>query len=118
MVAIDRSEKIVTLAKKRAKGRGVFQVADISAPIAFLKDSEFDLVVCPLVLDYIRDWVPVFREFNRVLCKQVYGAAADRDNPSDRSGVLSQTALQTISHVLAGDQARATSKPRHSGAAL
>ena len=35
--------------------------------LAFASDAEFDVVVCPLVMHYIKDWLPVFREFHRVL---------------------------------------------------
>lgn len=41
--------------------------ANLEAPLDFLADAAFDLVICPLVLDYIEDWGPVFREFYRVL---------------------------------------------------
>ena len=41
--------------------------ADLSQPLAFAEDARFDLVLCPLVLDYIADWQPVFEEFFRVL---------------------------------------------------
>jgi len=40
---------------------------DLSTPLDFLEDASVDLVLAPLVMDYIEDWVPVFREFNRIL---------------------------------------------------
>jgi len=67
VVAIDANEKMVHLARKRV-GEGVrVELADIDHPLAFLSDSAFDIVLAPLVLDYVKDWVPVFREFYRVL---------------------------------------------------
>jgi ubiquinone/menaquinone biosynthesis C-methylase UbiE len=33
----------------------------------FLVDASFDIVIAPLVMDYIKDWDAVFREFFRVL---------------------------------------------------
>jgi ubiquinone/menaquinone biosynthesis C-methylase UbiE len=41
--------------------------ADLTQPLEFAIASTFDLVLCPLVLDNIADWQPVFREFFRVL---------------------------------------------------
>jgi GrpB-like predicted nucleotidyltransferase (UPF0157 family)/protein-L-isoaspartate O-methyltransferase len=67
VTGVDCSEAMIELAKERTKGRGAFHIADLSGPMGLLPDSEFDMVVCPLVLDYIRDWVPTLKEFNRVL---------------------------------------------------
>ena len=41
--------------------------ADLTQPLVFADEATFDLVLCPLVLDYIADWQPVFEEFFRVL---------------------------------------------------
>jgi ubiquinone/menaquinone biosynthesis C-methylase UbiE len=41
--------------------------ADLTQPLSFASNAQFDLVLCPLVLDYIADWQPVFEEFFRVL---------------------------------------------------
>ena len=67
VTGVDYSERMVGLARKRTGGRGTFHVADLSEPMEFLPDAGFDMVVTPLVLDYIRDWVPALQEFNRVL---------------------------------------------------
>jgi GrpB-like predicted nucleotidyltransferase (UPF0157 family) len=67
VTGVDCSEAMIKLAKERTKGRGAFYVADLTEPIDMLSDSEFDMVVCPLALDYIHDWVPTLEEFNRVL---------------------------------------------------
>ncbi len=41
--------------------------ADLTHPLTFATDAMFGLVLCTLVLDYIADWQPVFKEFFRVL---------------------------------------------------
>ncbi|MEZ4767923.1 MAG: class I SAM-dependent methyltransferase [Caldilineales bacterium] len=67
VVAIDANEKMLAHARERTGNRAEFHLANLNAPLDFLADGSFDLVVCPLVLDYIRDWTPLFREFHRVL---------------------------------------------------
>ena len=67
VTAVDASPKMVKLAQKRLRGRAEIECADLSRPLAFLQDESFDIVLCPLVLDYLRDWVAVLREFHRVL---------------------------------------------------
>ena len=41
--------------------------ADLSQPLDFAADGEFDVVLCPLVMHYLKDWKPPLREFHRVL---------------------------------------------------
>lgn len=67
VMAIDVSPKMVQLAKRRLGTRAEICQADLSKPLDFLEDESFDLVLCPLVLDYIRDWKSVFTEFCRIL---------------------------------------------------
>jgi len=67
VVAIDISSKMVELAKRRLGTRAEIHQADLSKPLDFLEDASFDIILCPLVLDYIRDWGGVFAEFSRVL---------------------------------------------------
>lgn len=67
VVCFDVSPKMVALAKRRLGDRAEFHVADLEKPLSFLRDGTFDMVVCPLVLDYVRDYRPVFVEFFRVL---------------------------------------------------
>lgn len=69
VTGVDYSEKMIELAKRRTGGRGSFRVADLSKPLDFFPNSTFDMVVSPLVLDYIRDWVLTLQEFNRVLTR-------------------------------------------------
>jgi SAM-dependent methyltransferase len=44
--------------------------ADLAAPLQFAADGEFDVVICPLVMHYLKDWLPAFREFQRVMKPQ------------------------------------------------
>lgn len=65
--AFDASPKMVELARKRLGARAQVRAADLCAPLDFLEDASFDLVVSPLVLDYVEDWAGPFAEFYRVL---------------------------------------------------
>ncbi len=67
VVAIDASERMVALATERTGGRAAMHVADLAAPLPFLADASFDLVISPLVMEYVRDWRAAFGEFFRVL---------------------------------------------------
>ena len=67
VVAVDANAKMLAHARARTANRAEFHLANLNAPLDFLADASFDLVICPLVLDYIRDWTPLFREFQRVL---------------------------------------------------
>jgi SAM-dependent methyltransferase len=67
VLALDASPKMVELTRKRV-GAGVdVRQADLSKGLAFLDVASFDVVLSPLVLDYVEDWRPVFAEFNRLL---------------------------------------------------
>ena len=67
VVAVDASARMVELAKERTLGRATFHRADLAAPLGFLETATFDLVVAPLVMEYVRDWRATFREFHRLL---------------------------------------------------
>jgi len=67
VVGVDVSPKMLRQARKRVGKRAELYRADLGKPLSFLKSGYFDLVLAPLVLDYIKDWVPLFAEFNRVL---------------------------------------------------
>ncbi len=67
VVAADASPRMVELTRTRTGGRAEVHVADLAQPFTFLDDASCDLVVCPLVLEYVREWRPVFAEFRRVL---------------------------------------------------
>jgi ubiquinone/menaquinone biosynthesis C-methylase UbiE len=75
VVACDVTPKMVEITRRRIHHsvsesmlqRVEIYQADLTQPLLFAADSKFDLVLCPLVLDYIADWQPVFEEFFRVL---------------------------------------------------
>lgn len=71
VVAVDVTPQMLEIAQKRmgesGRGRVEFYQADLGLPLTFAHEAEFDLILCPLVLDYIEDWSAVFREFRRVL---------------------------------------------------
>src|SRR5258708_208246 len=68
VVGIDVSPKMLKLAAARLQGRARLLEADLGQPLDF-SDASFDLIVSALVLDYVRDWEALFREFLRVLCE-------------------------------------------------
>ena len=67
VTAFDLNAEFVTLTRARVGGRARVLRADLAGPLDFAGDGEFDVVVCPLVMHYLKDWQPVFREFRRVL---------------------------------------------------
>ena len=67
VVAVDVSPKMVALARERLGDTVEVHEADLREPLSFLADGSVDVVVAPLVLDYVRDLAPVFAEFHRVL---------------------------------------------------
>jgi len=67
VVAIDVNRKMVRLARKRLGSKAQVRQADLESPLDFASDASFDLIVAPLVMDYLKDWSAVFTEFHRVL---------------------------------------------------
>ena len=67
VTAFDLNVDFVALTQSRVGDRARVLQADIAAPLDFAASSEFDLVVCPLAMHYLKDWQPTFREFYRVL---------------------------------------------------
>lgn len=67
VVACDVTPQMIEITKKRVGNLAEIHRADLTQPLGFALDESFDLVLCPLVLDYIEDWQPVFREFYRIL---------------------------------------------------
>jgi SAM-dependent methyltransferase len=67
VVAVDASPKMVELAKQRLGASADVRRADLGQPLDFLAGSSFDIVLSPLVLEYIEDWHVTFAEFYRVL---------------------------------------------------
>lgn len=67
VLAIDVSPKMVELARKRLGNKVEIRQADLGKPLDFLEDKTFDIVLSPLVLDYVKDWHSLFTEFARIL---------------------------------------------------
>jgi len=67
VLAVDASPRMVEHARNRLGDTVEVRLHDLREPLGFLKSDSVDLVLAPLVMDYIEDWVPVFREFRRVL---------------------------------------------------
>lgn len=66
VTALDASPSMVRLARERLGDTVNVQQADLGQPLRF-PDAMFELIVSPLVLDYIEDWDKTFSEFHRVL---------------------------------------------------
>lgn len=67
VTAFDFNAEFVQLTQTRVGGRARVMQADLAKPLEFARKGEFDLVVCPLVMHYLKDWEPVFHEFHRIL---------------------------------------------------
>jgi SAM-dependent methyltransferase len=67
ITAIDISPKMIKLAKQRVGHCTTILQANLEEPLDFLADSTFDVVFSSLVLDYVKDWEPLFVEFSRIL---------------------------------------------------
>jgi len=67
VIAVDASPRMVEHARRRLGEAADVRLHDLRAPLRFLDDDTVDLVLAALVMDYIEDWVPVFRELRRVL---------------------------------------------------
>lgn len=67
LVAVDVSPRMVELARQRLGRSADIRQLDLRKPLTFLGSSSIDVVLSPLVLDYINDWGSTFAEFYRVL---------------------------------------------------
>lgn len=68
VTAFDLNPVFTQRTQHRAGPRVKVLRADLAEQLSFAKDSFFDPIVCILVLQYLKDWLPTFAEFNRVLC--------------------------------------------------
>lgn len=66
VTGVDASAAQVEQARARLGPAATFLRGDLTQPLA-LPDNSFDAVVASLVLHYLEDWLPVLREFHRVL---------------------------------------------------
>jgi ubiquinone/menaquinone biosynthesis C-methylase UbiE len=69
VTAFDVSPRMLANARKRLGTRVRIERADLSQPLTFLPEAAFDLVICALALDYVRDWRATLGEFRRVLSR-------------------------------------------------
>ncbi len=66
-VGIDASPKMIAHARARLGDRAKLHVLNLEEGLPSFDEGSFDLVLSPLVLDYIKDWRRLFAEFHRVL---------------------------------------------------
>lgn len=67
VTAFDLNPEFVALTQSRVGQHANVLQADLARPLDFAADGEFDVVVCPLVMHYLKDWQPAFHEFHRIL---------------------------------------------------
>ena len=67
VVAMDANPKMVAYAQDRLGGKALVIEANLEDPLVFFDDETFDVIIAPLVMDYIHDWRITFGEFFRVL---------------------------------------------------
>lgn len=67
VTSVDFNKDFIELTKARVGAGTRVLKADLAEPLTFAKDGEFDLVLSPLVMHYLKDWEPALREFHRVL---------------------------------------------------
>lgn len=67
VTAFDASPAMVAHAVRRTGGRADIRVHDVTHPLHFVADASVDLVICPLVLEYVEDWRAVLTELHRTL---------------------------------------------------
>ena len=70
VTSVDASRKLIERLAGRIKDKRLTtQCADIGSPMPFLKSDFYDVIICSLVIDYVKDWAPMFGEFYRVVKK-------------------------------------------------
>ena len=67
VVGFDASPQMLEHARERIGEKADLRLHDLNHPLDFLEDGSLDLVLATLVLDYVEDWAPTFREFRRAL---------------------------------------------------
>lgn len=67
VLAVDANAEMLEQARHRIGDRAEIRQADITDPIEFAADDEFDGVICGLSLHYVEDWREAFTEFARIL---------------------------------------------------
>ena len=67
VTAFDFNSEFVDLTRSRVGDQAQVLQADLAEPLKFAQNEEYDLVLCPLVMHYLKEWEPTLREFHRVL---------------------------------------------------
>ncbi len=67
VTAFDYDQVFVQYTRNRIEGAATVIQADLAKPLTFAQDNTFDLIVAPLVMHYVQDWLAPFAEFQRVL---------------------------------------------------
>lgn len=67
VVALDANPKMVRIAKNKLGSKARVLHASLDEPLDFLAEASFEIIVSPLVMDYVKDWRRAFKEFFRVL---------------------------------------------------
>ena len=63
----DVTPEMVALAQERCRGLAAdFHIGDLARPLDWLPDDTFDRILCSLVLGYLGELEPAFRELHRV----------------------------------------------------
>ena len=70
VTAFDLNPDFVALTRSRVGKHAQVLQANLARPLDFALDGEFDVVLCPLVLHYLKDWRPALHEFQRILKPQ------------------------------------------------
>ena len=66
VTGFDISPSMINIARQRIGDLATLFVGDLGQPIA-LADSDYDLIVSSLAMDYVRDWSVPLSEFRRLL---------------------------------------------------
>ena len=69
VTSVDYSDEMISLTKEKVGNSAKIIKANLNAPLDFLSDEEFDIIVSSMVIHYIKDLQNLFSEFNRVLKK-------------------------------------------------
>lgn len=64
---VDGSPHMLEQARKRIKDKATFMLHDFRDPLDFIEKDTMDLVTSSLVMHYLDEVEPVFREFHRIL---------------------------------------------------
>lgn len=67
VTAVDFSHNMVEMTRKRVGEQAAIHRADLNEPLDFIGDSSHDIVLSSLTLHYLKDWMLIMSEFQRIL---------------------------------------------------